>query len=84
MAGYNYRSVTADIPVGAALYLFSDGVFEVETANGTEWGLDDFIALLTAPAQPGKAESQRILDAVMQRTGRRAFEDDFTLVVTRF
>ena len=37
--------------------------------------------LLTAPAAPGKPESQRILQAVKARTGRQAFEDDFTLVV---
>ena len=82
MPGYAYRSVTADIEAGSTLYLFSDGVFEIETANGTDWGLDDFVSLLTAPAAPGKKESQRLLETVMALTGRQSFEDDFTLVVT--
>ena len=82
MPGYAYRSVTADVAPGSTLYVFSDGVFEIETAGGSEWGIDDFVSLLAAPKTAGKKESQRILEAVMARTGRRTFEDDFTLVVT--
>ena len=80
--GYTYRSVTADVPQGSTLYLFSDGVFEIETASGSDWGLDDFVSLFTAQSAGGKKESQRILEAVKARTGRQSFEDDFTLVVT--
>lgn len=79
--GYAYRSATADIAQGSRLYLFSDGVFEIETANGASWGMEDFVALLGDPAA-GRKESERLLDAVKARTGRQAFEDDFTLVVT--
>jgi hypothetical protein len=80
--GYPYRSASARVAPGSTLYVFSDGVFEVEPANGGEWGLDDFVALLTAPPVPDRRESRRILEAVMARTGRQSFEDDFTLVAT--
>ena len=59
-------------------------MFEIETAEGRDWGIDDFVPLLTEPRQPGKAESRRILETVMARTGRESFEDDFTLVVASF
>jgi serine phosphatase RsbU (regulator of sigma subunit) len=81
MPGYEYRSGRATVSPGSSLYVFSDGVFEVEAADGREWGLDAFVSLLGAPADAGKGESRRILDAVMAATGRRSFEDDFTLVV---
>ena len=82
MPGYEYRSGKVDVAPGSLLYLFSDGVFEIEPANGAEWGLEQFVALLTEPPIAGKRGSQRILEAVVARTGRPAFEDDFTLVIS--
>lgn len=84
MPGYAYRNGQARIAPGSSLYLFSDGVFEIEGKDGRELGLEGFVPLLTAPADPARPESRRILEAVMQRTGRRTFEDDFTLVVATF
>jgi serine phosphatase RsbU (regulator of sigma subunit) len=84
MPGFEYRSARVEVPPGSSLYLFSDGVFEIETGNGRPWGIDDFVSLLTEPRDPGKAESRRILEAVAARTGRQSFEDDFTLVVATF
>jgi hypothetical protein len=37
--------------------------------------------LLTLAPQPGAPESRRIFETVKAKTGRQAFEDDFTLVV---
>ncbi len=81
MPGYNYRSATAAVPMGSTLYLFSDGAFEVEALDGSVRSLDEFVPLLTAPVDPAKTESQRLLDTMKATTGRNAFEDDFTLVV---
>lgn len=84
MPGYAYRCGRVQVAPGGSLYLFSDGVFEIEAAEGGEWGLEALVSLLAAPADSTKGESQRILEAVAARTGRRTFEDDFTLVVTTF
>ena len=84
MPGFEYRAGRVEVPPGSSLFLFSDGAFEIETADGREWGIDDLVPLLAEPRQPGKAESQRILEAVSARTGRRTFEDDFTMVVAAF
>lgn len=84
MPGNTYATGRGEIPPGSSLYVFSDGVFEIQMAGGREWGLDDFLPLLTAPAEAGKPESRRILEAVVAQTGRHAFEDDFTLVVAAF
>jgi serine phosphatase RsbU (regulator of sigma subunit) len=81
MPGYNYRGGSAPVPVGASLYLFSDGAFEVDAIDGSVRSLDEFVPLLTAPVDPVKTESQRLLDTMKATTGRDSFEDDFTLVV---
>ena len=36
---------------GASLYLFSDGVFEIVTKDGVEWGLNDFLAVSSGAAR---------------------------------
>jgi sigma-B regulation protein RsbU (phosphoserine phosphatase) len=82
MPAYEYRGGKVDVAPGSLLYLFSDGVFEIESVNGAAWGLDEFVRLLTEPPIAGKRGSQRILEAVVARTARQAFEDDFTLVIT--
>jgi len=84
MPDYPYRSGRAEFAPGSSLFLFSDGAFEIDPANGREWGIDAFVELLTEPRDAGTTESQRVLDAVAARTGRPAFEDDFTLVVATF
>jgi serine phosphatase RsbU (regulator of sigma subunit) len=84
MPDFPYRAASVPVAPGSSLFVFSDGVFEVEPANGARWDLDEFIRLLTEPRVPGKAESQRILEAVESRTGKDSFEDDFTLVVADF
>jgi len=81
MPGYEYRSGYTKVPRGGSLYVFSDGVFEIEMPDGNEWGIGNFVPLLTGAAQPNMTESRRILEAVKDCTGCNAFEDDFTLVV---
>ena len=84
MPGYDFKVGRAEVPPGGSLFLFSDGAFEIETADGREWGIGDLLPLLLEPRQAGVPESRRILETVKDRTGRQAFEDDFTLVVATF
>lgn len=83
-AGRRYRVDDIVVPPGASLYLFSDGVFEIVTAAGAEWRLDDFVALIAAPATPAETESQRLHRLVRAASRSREFDDDFSLVVLGF
>jgi sigma-B regulation protein RsbU (phosphoserine phosphatase) len=84
MPGYDFKAGRVEVPPGSSLYLFSDGAFEIEAADGREWGIGDLVKLLAEPREAGVPESRRILETVKTRTGRQAFEDDFTLVVATF
>jgi sigma-B regulation protein RsbU (phosphoserine phosphatase) len=67
---------------GSTLYLFSDGVFEVEVEGGKQQQIEDFVPLLLEPA--GASEPERLVAEVRRRTGRKLFDDDLTVLVATF
>jgi serine phosphatase RsbU (regulator of sigma subunit) len=79
-----FRSETAVIPPGAALYLFSDGVYEIEDNAGQRWTLDSFLPKLTLPAVEGMTEPQRLYEIVRDASRPGPLEDDFSLVTLVF
>jgi sigma-B regulation protein RsbU (phosphoserine phosphatase) len=81
---HEYRAAETKVVAGSKLYLFSDGVFEVETASGAQYGLDEFLPLLLAPTSEARSEPERLLGEVRRLTRRGVFEDDLTLLVVTF
>ncbi|HEX6007519.1 MAG TPA: SpoIIE family protein phosphatase [Burkholderiales bacterium] len=81
---YAFRSESMEVPPSSTLYLFSDGVYEIDTADGRRWDLDDFIPLLAHPRVAGLTEPQRLYQAVQQVARRGPLEDDFTLLAVDF
>jgi serine phosphatase RsbU (regulator of sigma subunit) len=68
---------------GSVLYLFSDGVFEVRTAQG-QWRLADFVPLLLQPIGADGSECRRIYSEVKSVCGSAPSDDDFSLLVVTF
>jgi hypothetical protein len=59
-------------------------VFEIITAAGARWELEDFLPLICAPALPGVSEPER-LHAEVRRVARAGgFDDDFSLLTVAF
>ncbi|HSM98716.1 MAG TPA: SpoIIE family protein phosphatase, partial [Gallionella sp.] len=81
---YSFSSETVHVPPQSMLYLFSDGVFEIVTAEGNQWEIKDFLPLLTEPMISGMAEPQRIYQAVQRVARRGPLEDDFSLLAVGF
>jgi serine phosphatase RsbU (regulator of sigma subunit) len=79
-----YRADTISVPPGSSLYLFSDGVFEIVTKDGLEWGLGDFVPRLLGPLISDAGECQRLYKEVRSLTQRNSLEDDFSLLVLHF
>jgi serine phosphatase RsbU (regulator of sigma subunit) len=84
MPDIQYRAEDTTIPHGSALYLFSDGVFEIVAKDQRQWGLDDFTPLLTETAADGLPESQRLYRAVMAVARPGPLDDDFSMLVVTF
>jgi serine phosphatase RsbU (regulator of sigma subunit) len=90
MPEMRYRADQTIVPPDSSLYLFSDGVFEIVTKDGQQWGLYDFIPLLTQQSSPDSdsfaelPESQRLYRAVKAVARPGPFDDDFSLLVVTF
>ena len=81
---HNFQAQSTTVPVDATLYLFSDGVFEIDTAGGQRWDLENLLPTLLEVAVPNLAETQRIYQSVQKVARRGPFEDDFSVLVTSF
>ena len=79
-----YSAASTTVPPGSHLYLFSDGAFEIETAEGKQWGLDDFLPLLRDSTGTAAGEPQRLYAAVRKVARPGPLDDDFSAVVIAF
>ena len=84
MENVQFKADTIDIPPGGRLYVFSDGVFEITTRDGVQWGVADFVPLLLEPMLPGTPEPTRLHKAVQTRNSSAVLEDDFSMLVVTF
>lgn len=71
------------VPAGSSLYVFSDGVFEIEMRDGGMWTIEGLAQVVAAPRSAG-AETERLRDAARAIAKSPAFEDDFSMVVATF
>jgi serine phosphatase RsbU (regulator of sigma subunit) len=72
------------VPHGAALYVFSDGVFEVTAPDGRQLGLDEFLPLLAGTEARIPGETDRVYGAVRAMSKPGPLDDDFSLLLIRF
>ena len=70
------------VPPDSALYLFSDGAFEIVGRDGREWGLQEILPLL--PAATGKDGPRALYDHVRAQARPGALDDDFSALLVRF
>ncbi len=82
-AKHDYQSATAPVAPDTTLFLFSDGVFEIDTQSGTRWDLEDLLPTLMERAEPGLAEPQRIYQSVRKVARSGPLDDDFSVLVTK-
>ena len=81
----DYANAHAEISPGSRLYVFSDGVFEIEDANGNAWGFDSFLALLRkSPPEAGSTELDALREEAQRVNGRPDLPDDFSILRLTF
>ncbi len=80
-----FETRTIAVGEGARLLVFSDGIMEIELANGEMWSFADFTARLeTEIATAGDDLIQRHLEHTRVLMGRDSFTDDFSMLDVRF
>jgi serine phosphatase RsbU (regulator of sigma subunit) len=68
------------VPPGTRLYLFSDGVFEVQRPDGTMTTFEEFVDFIKGAGSNGQSDLDLLFEHLMQLRGGGALEDDFSIV----
>jgi pSer/pThr/pTyr-binding forkhead associated (FHA) protein len=84
MPTFEFESASIEVPAGSRLYVFSDGIFEIEAKDGEQWGLHHVLPLIVEPPVQGMTEPERLLQSIRGHARRPDFEDDFTVLVATF
>ena len=69
---------------GNTLYIFSDGVYEVEKSDGTNWHFNEFVNYIKKVKTDEQAVMDRLLDYVRRKGKSHNIEDDFTILEVVF
>lgn len=77
-----YKTERISIPAGSRLYVFSDGVYEIERPNGTIMGYEEFAQLLSNHDTEEGLDG--VVAAVRAQQNNPIFEDDFSLMEFHF
>jgi len=85
-AGVEYQDFTVTITEGAQLYVFSDGLFEVELKAGKDMlTFDEFVDIIVGWRQTSPdGELVNVLEAIQDIQGRPNFDDDCSLLELSF
>jgi len=66
------------------LYIFSDGVYEVEKSDGSMWRFKEFTEFMTKNRTDGKSALDQLYRYANNLNKSDEFEDDFTIVEVSF
>jgi phosphoserine phosphatase RsbU/P len=79
-----YVNASCEIPPNSSLYVFSDGIYEVEQKNSSFWGLERFITVLKKYQQTPRRDLDRLLQFVRNWHPNFQFEDDLSILQVDF
>lgn len=81
MSGVTFKTLSCKVGENSRLYLFSDGVYEIDKPDGTMLQLDEFVHLLEEGTQDGNADLERLFNYAKGLHGtNRSLDDDFSIV----
>lgn len=75
---------TVAVAEGARLLVYSDGIMEIERADGAMWSFADFLARVEAELNTDGDLIARHLDFIRALGGRDVLADDFSMMDVRF
>ena len=79
-----YVNASCKISPSSSLYIFSDGIYEVERKNGFSWGLEQLINLLQKYQQNPIQSLDQLLQYIRTWHPNFQFEDDLSIMQIDF
>ncbi len=80
----DYIDEYCDIVAPSTLYIFSDGIYEINQSDGTIWGLEPFVTLLAECRGKSTHNLDRVLQAIKAVNPKDYFDDDLSLLEINF
>ena len=80
----DYEASEATVPPNSRLYLFSDGVYEVDRPDGTMWSFEELQDFLSHPVAELGAEIEALYKTLQEMHAGDVLDDDFSLVRVDF
>jgi len=80
----NYAAAEIDVPPNSRLYIFSDGVYEVDRPDGTMWSIEELQDFLGRPVAESGSEIEALYKTLQEYHARDVLDDDFSLVRVNF
>ncbi len=84
LPGIAYQTQTHQIEEGSILYVFSDGVYEVERDDGSMWSFSEFSKSVVQPVYENQSKIEGLYNQIKSLKKSDNFEDDFTIVEVYF
>lgn len=79
-----YVNASCQIDIRSSLYVFSDGLYEVEQQSNSHWGLERLIDLLKKYQQTPTRDLKRLLQYIRTWHPNFQFEDDLSILQIDF
>jgi sigma-B regulation protein RsbU (phosphoserine phosphatase) len=79
-----FEDAIFQIEENSILYIFSDGVYEINQSDGKIWGIDAFIDLLTKYSLKDSCALNELLANILILNSQDNLDDDFSLVKVNF
>jgi sigma-B regulation protein RsbU (phosphoserine phosphatase) len=83
-ADSEYLDAKCQVDRQSSLYVFSDGIYEIEQADGMVWGLQEFINSLKEYHQKSHQDLDKLLQQIKARNPKNLFDDDLAIMQIDF
>jgi sigma-B regulation protein RsbU (phosphoserine phosphatase) len=80
----DYLDECCEVAELSTLYIFSDGIYEINQADGTLWGLDPFVQLLADCKSNSACNLDNVLHSIKAVNPKDYFDDDLSLLEINF
>ena len=84
MRGAKFPANSCNVPPGARLLIFSDGVFEIFNDRQAAWDLPACVSYLGTLNQGEETVMDKLIEHVRRLRGSNQLDDDFSIIEARF
>jgi sigma-B regulation protein RsbU (phosphoserine phosphatase) len=80
----DFADQCCEVAEKSTLYIFSDGIYEINQLDGTIWGLDPFVDLLANCRRNDTSHLDQVLHSIKAVNPKDYFDDDLSLLEINF